>query len=290
MTTLLGITTGRARGMDVERCLKGLSFTEAALRAGQATVPWEEAVRFWTGMRAQLSDAEVPQFAAQWSTTHPLMRIVGQLMASTNAWLDVFWKLSANMNAAIRLCTYELHADEHVLRAELHEGLTPCPVWFELTHHVACLAPLACGDAPLTTLSTEWDGTYVYSRFAAPPQKDLAERLERASGVPLQSVFDSLVVFGDAVGDLLHDGHFAFDPAVRAQVDEVATLAMAWGLTLTEARVALRLAEGAAPAEIATALGVAVGTVRVHLKSIYAKTDTAGQRELVSRLRAWRLP
>jgi hypothetical protein len=60
MTTLLGITTGRARGMDVDRLLKGLSFTEADLRAGQATVPWEDAVRFWTGLRAQLSDAEVP--------------------------------------------------------------------------------------------------------------------------------------------------------------------------------------------------------------------------------------
>lgn len=54
------------------------------------------------------------------------------------------------------------------------------------------------------------------------------------------------------------------------------------GLTERERVVALDLAAGLAPAEIAAARGVSVATVRSHLKQIYAKLGVRRQAELVA--------
>lgn len=289
MTLLLGLTTGRALGLDVDGPLAGLSFTEADLRGGQAMVPWDDAARFWTRLRGPLSPAQVVAFMSQWTGSHPLIRVVSQLTSSTNAWLHVYWTLSRGMNSSVPHMTYALGPTEHVLECRLAEGLTPCPAWFELTHHAACQAPTVCGDEPLVTRSVEWSGSHLLARYAAPVEKDRAGRLQRASGVPYTSIFESLAILGEVGDGFLRDGHFAFDPSVQAHVDEVATFARTLRVTLAEARVALKLAAGGTPATVAEELGVAVGTVRVHLRSLYEKTDTAGQRELVERVKAWRL-
>lgn len=61
-------------------------------------------------------------------------------------------------------------------------------------------------------------------------------------------------------------------------------LRQAFGLTPAEARIALRLARGQDLEEIASASGVSLGTARVHLKAIFAKTGTHRQPELVALL------
>ncbi|WP_299845668.1 helix-turn-helix transcriptional regulator [uncultured Jannaschia sp.] len=58
----------------------------------------------------------------------------------------------------------------------------------------------------------------------------------------------------------------------------------AYDLTPREADVAMALAAGARPSEIAEALGLTVGSVRIYLKRIFAKTGTDGQGPLVSLL------
>jgi DNA-binding CsgD family transcriptional regulator len=65
-------------------------------------------------------------------------------------------------------------------------------------------------------------------------------------------------------------------PASRATV-----LQAFYGLTPTECRLAELLAQGWELAQIAGKLHVAVGTVRTHLKSIYRKTGTGRQADLV---------
>lgn len=60
------------------------------------------------------------------------------------------------------------------------------------------------------------------------------------------------------------------------------------GLTEAEARVAVALAEGASPAEIAEERGVAVGTIRVQIKAIASKLGVRRQAEIVGAVR--RLP
>lgn len=55
----------------------------------------------------------------------------------------------------------------------------------------------------------------------------------------------------------------------------------AFGLTAREAEVARTLVEGFAPDEAASQLGVSIATVRVHLRQLFAKTQTSRQAELV---------
>ena len=59
---------------------------------------------------------------------------------------------------------------------------------------------------------------------------------------------------------------------------------MLFGLTRREARVASALATGLQLQEIAALHGVGMGTVRSQLKSIFVKTGTNRQPELVALL------
>ncbi len=61
-----------------------------------------------------------------------------------------------------------------------------------------------------------------------------------------------------------------------------AALERVFGLTAAEARLAALLSGGASPAEAAGRLGVSLATVRKQLASIFAKTRTRGQVELVA--------
>jgi DNA-binding CsgD family transcriptional regulator len=71
----------------------------------------------------------------------------------------------------------------------------------------------------------------------------------------------------------------ALDPELRrAPPREI--LAQAFGLTPVEADVAIGIASGRALAEIAAHRGITIGTVRIHLKSVFLKTHTHGQAGL----------
>ena len=65
---------------------------------------------------------------------------------------------------------------------------------------------------------------------------------------------------------------------------DAATVAQAFALTVRETAVACLLIEGATLADVARGLDMQVGTVRVHLRSIFAKTGTNRQAELVALL------
>ena len=51
-------------------------------------------------------------------------------------------------------------------------------------------------------------------------------------------------------------------------------------MTEAQARIAIFLAEGGTVNEYAEAMGVSTGTVRTHLKAIFAKTGVRRQAEL----------
>ena len=64
-------------------------------------------------------------------------------------------------------------------------------------------------------------------------------------------------------------------------------LQQAFCLTSAEARLAAALAEGASLKDYAASAGIAEGTARVQLKSVFAKTGTHRQAQLVALF--WRL-
>ena len=58
-----------------------------------------------------------------------------------------------------------------------------------------------------------------------------------------------------------------------------------YGLTPTEARIALFIAEGGSVAAFAERAGISPGTVRTHLKAIFEKTGVSRQASLAALLR-----
>jgi DNA-binding CsgD family transcriptional regulator len=58
----------------------------------------------------------------------------------------------------------------------------------------------------------------------------------------------------------------------------------AWGLTGAQARVAVAVAGGRSPADVAADHGISVRTVRCHLSTVFGKVGVSRQPELVRRL------
>jgi DNA-binding CsgD family transcriptional regulator len=73
------------------------------------------------------------------------------------------------------------------------------------------------------------------------------------------------------------------DPRRRLQLDPF-MVAAAFDLTPAESQLAVSLAQGMSVNEVAIARGVSIETVRSQVKSIFAKTGTSQQSELVSLL------
>jgi DNA-binding CsgD family transcriptional regulator len=73
----------------------------------------------------------------------------------------------------------------------------------------------------------------------------------------------------------------ASEPMEEARMPQTAFLKNRFGLTPAEARVVLRLVSGDSLRLAAKALGIKYETVRTHLKSIFQKTGTRRQAELV---------
>lgn len=73
---------------------------------------------------------------------------------------------------------------------------------------------------------------------------------------------------------------FLADPEAEPDADG-GLVQRLYGLTPTEARLALRLAGGQTLEEAATDLGIEISTARSHLKHTFAKTETRRQSELV---------
>jgi DNA-binding CsgD family transcriptional regulator len=73
----------------------------------------------------------------------------------------------------------------------------------------------------------------------------------------------------------------SYDPE-RCQLPPPGMLTDMFGLTPAEANVAIGIVGGKQLAEIAAARGVKTGTVRVHSKTVFAKTRTRGQVELAA--------
>ncbi len=73
---------------------------------------------------------------------------------------------------------------------------------------------------------------------------------------------------------------FIFDPLHHQRPAQDILRAM-FGLTPAECRVALLLADGHTPREIAQTVGVSFETVRSQIKSTFSKTNVKRQSELI---------
>jgi DNA-binding CsgD family transcriptional regulator len=67
-------------------------------------------------------------------------------------------------------------------------------------------------------------------------------------------------------------------------------LAKAYGLSKAETRVLRALVEAKTPADVAIHLGLAVSTVKSHIRKIFSKTNTSRQAELLCLVECCRTP
>lgn len=113
---------------------------------------------------------------------------------------------------------------------------------------------------------------------------DLRPALIRREGLP-PLVVRVLPVIG-ALSDVLDSARaiLVVTDIAAPRVPSAILLESAFGLTQAECRLALRLVETGDLASAAQSLGIMVGTARNQLKSVFRKTDTARQSELVSLL------
>jgi DNA-binding CsgD family transcriptional regulator len=70
------------------------------------------------------------------------------------------------------------------------------------------------------------------------------------------------------------------DPELSA-APPIEALRALYGLTDAEARLTCALLEGARLEDYAERVGISMNTARTHLKSVFAKTDTDRQAELM---------
>lgn len=86
--------------------------------------------------------------------------------------------------------------------------------------------------------------------------------------------------FKDVPGETRPGAAILIDPDYEME-SSGQDLVRKYGLTLTEARLALLIAHGLSPKEIAGEMDITIATVRTHLRNIYAKTRTRRQTELI---------
>jgi len=120
------------------------------------------------------------------------------------------------------------------------------------------------------------EGPRVHSYVTAASGKPLKVTLIKLSKDPMSAFFE-----GPTVAILIEaaDAHRPMD---------LRRVAASFNLTPAEIRVALALDRGISVREAAMELGVAEGTARQQLKSIFRKTGTSRQSELIVWMRAFR--
>ncbi len=292
LTVLGAIRAGRHCGVDVPGLLDGFPFAETDLVQGRPWVLWSDAATLFERMARAVEHEPtlVDAIARRELETHPIHRMLSPLVADPNDWLESFWRIEGALRPCVTIA-YRIGSLDHILEVRLasRNESRPAPTWFRMLHAYAQQATRPLGASPLEVVDVALGPTSLRARYKPAAEIPSAERRMRASRIPLPSLLGTVATLGAGLDPNLVDGHLEADPTAPIDRTEPDLLASEWFITPTEARVALALASGAKPAEIASSLGIALSTVRVHLKRVYAKVDARGQRELVDRVARWRL-
>jgi DNA-binding CsgD family transcriptional regulator len=225
-------------------------------------------------------DHDVEAFDAAFAShaaTAPLHRALTATFARPATTYRVLLSLAPEL-APVELRHLELSRGTLSLELRLRPHLRGCEGLFRAWAGIVRGLPRlhARADARVRSEVSATHGFYVAELGAG---ATVARRSARASGCELLEALAQL--------DLTTRG------AVLAQIlrslDEVpdrrssfALLQERLGITQSEARVAVSLADGKLVADIARELGMADATVRTHLRNIYRKTGATRQVELVT--------
>lgn len=288
---------GKVLGISVMTCLQavraaGIDTKPVAALAGpddqhlqHLWVEWSRAADIFGQLAPLASGEDLERIAATWVKRHPTWRAASQFAAGVEGWLDLFWKTSPTLHPVMEVRWRKDHQRLH-LDASLKPGLAPSRWWFSLLLEAGRHAPSLVGERPLQLISGTASDRHAVAVFSAPQPRARLGRVAKPTDIPLSTIFEGMrLLTQTSVLDHFRDG--ALPAGVTPVADGPVAVATHFKLTPAEARVLKELAEGLAPVEIAQHLGLAVGTVRVHLRSIFAKTRTGRQRELLRLVEQW---
>ncbi len=148
-------------------------------------------------------------------------------------------------------------------------------------------------NGKLATARNDISGTAIDDAIERGVKGDTAVGIS-GIGVPLISLDGEraaayvLPIRGDDIRSQMGDGHAVVFIAQRGEQQPMAVeiLRTLFDLTPMEAKVAYATSLGENPEAIATAHGIAIDTVRSHLKKIYLKTDVTDKTALAARVNA----
>lgn len=256
--------TFEQHGIDTSTHLRGLELARVSKLDFGVRVDWDELAIFMNRCSEGMSEEEQKALGARYASVNHFFSLVLRLAVSPIRAYRVLFALVRqaypHMDAGCRSLP-----DGRVLGwLVLPDGYEPCPVFFRGTVGEVRTLPQLVGLDPA---EVEADVGPRHGHYYASIQESPEAR----------SATDGLVEA--LVGDLERSLAFALGRG-GASASTVQSLQRELGLTRAEARVAMRIGRGASVADIAADLGVAVETVRTHLKRIYAKTGARRQSEL----------
>lgn len=258
-------------------------------------------------------DRHYREFAAPWdipfSCLSPLGRYHGVLAVLavfrshgqghiSSVERERFTQMAPHAKAAVAARSV-LEGQGSLLLTGAFEALSIAAFVCDRAGQVAALTPAAERIAERASHVTVRHGQLVAARDAQAPglQAAIAAAVARTGAILTTVVVmnrardvQPLVLDVIALPSVPHE--LAFNPRVlvvargssRSPGETAALLRHAYGLSASEADIAVRLAAGADVAEIAVARGVTVSTIRSQIKSVLAKAGVRRQLELVAQV------
>lgn len=216
--------------------------------------------------------------AADLARTHPVLRAMVPFAPTLSSWIEIACRAWRATHPALSWSSL-LRGDSLCVS---FAGCTPGLEGFALlTSHVLRHTPALVGSPSLKPLDvTPTSSTYGIDPTSAVDNSPWSHLASIATGIPLPSVLATFAAVSPVAIPMA-----AVAPHLDVpRRDKVHPFARRHGLTPMETAVLRAIGDGARPADAAAELGIAVATVRVHLKHIFSKTGAHTQRQLLAQL------
>lgn len=254
----------RRAGADIEAAQRGLGLASVEVGAPGARVDWDEIAVFFDRAHGHLPIDEMEKIGETYADTQLWQQIVARAVGSAR----LLYVLSFRVLTPPSFPHMDIGVTSHPagvrIAVRMPQRYRGCPFFFHGTAGELRVLPVLLGKPPARLRADAGTHHGVY-------EIELDEPLGSEEPDPVAQ---------EAV-ELMHRMVAAGLDAEESAAPSVLALQRRHALTLSEARVATRLADGRSVNEIARVLGIRVSTVRSHLKAAYAKTRTRGQAELV---------
>lgn len=261
-----------------DRALEAAQLTRADV-AGGRRITWGEFSALMNAFGASRSDDELGAFGEEYVKAFPGFRAMASLFVSPSLLYRFVVRASPRYWAELDFELEEVSAIRFRVQARVHPASTPNRPFFASSIGMFRNLGTLVNAEPARVVPLGISGHHCEFTLDVPAVMDRSARLEEARlAKELGAVGDEFLALTAAPEDRL--------AAAKGQPPSVYELKQRWGFTVSEARLARRLALGMSLKQASEDLGVRHETARSHLKRVLEKADVGRQADLVRRLLA----